>query len=562
MPRKRPNINNTNHKQSRKFSRRVKFIFSLAGFSFLDSEGYDFKIGHRAGELDAIFYYQNIILICEYTSRKNNIKDHIRSKHEFFQQIDSNKKIFLEWLANTFNGNCSPLTKYTENQVLFRFLYFSEEELKLDESLSSQFPLITFVEPRYLEYFYKTAQCIHKSIKYEIYRFLQITDNQIGLSSTESGSKSISTTIISPEEFTGTKNGVRTVSFMMSAETLIKNSYVLRKDNWEDSIILYQRLIQKDKLRGIRKFLSRKEETFYNNIIVALPDDVFFLDKDGQQTALDKIKQCGVYTMMIPDKMNTICIIDGQHRIYAHYEGSDKDPMEPVISGLRKKLHLLVTGLVFPPKMSNIMRSKIESEIFLEINTNAKPIPPDVLLHIKGIKDPLSDIGLARAIIEKLNNEQIFYKKFELSLLEYQKIKIASIIKFALRYLVSIDEKEKKNLYYYWSGDKSALQDFNDDAYNDYLTYCTHSLKEYFSAIRACFKNDWENSNSKLLSVISINGFILAYASFIDNSGIKDFHFFRKKFKHLKVDFSKQYFPYTSSQYKKFSIEILRVLNG
>lgn len=59
--------------------------------------------------------------------------------------------------------------------------------------------------------------------------------------------------------------------------------------------------------------------------------------------------------------------------------------------------------------MSDVQKAKIESGIFLDINTNAKPVPPDVLLHIKGLKDPLSDIGIARAVIERLNKEDIFY---------------------------------------------------------------------------------------------------------------------------------------------------------
>ena len=485
------------------------------------------------------------------------LKSHIRKKHEAFDQIEKNKRIFLDWIKKEFSYN--KIEQYNENQYIIKYLYFSQNELNLTKEDEQLYPLIRFVEPRYLEYFNRMAQCIHKSVKYEVYRFLNITSNQIGINTTESTQKCISATIISPKESTGINNGVRIVSFMMSAETLIKNSYVLRKDNWEDSITLYQRLIQKEKIKGIRKFLATRQEAFYNNIIVALPSNVYFLDKEDHPIDIDSIGGYGVCKMMLPDEMNSICIIDGQHRVYAHYEGETNDPYESDIANLRKKLHLLVTGLVFPNEMSDIQKSKIESSIFLDINTNAKPVPPDVLLHIKGLKDPLSDIGLARAVIEKLNKGKVFPHMFELSALDNGKIKIASIIKFALRYLVTIEPKDKKSLFDFWDGDKNNLKRLDDSEYRSYIDFCVKHITIYFSALKDSHQQEWNNPNSKLLSVISLNGFIIAYNRYIDQKNeLGNFDLFNNRFRQLHTDFSRESFPYTSSQYKKFSDEILK----
>lgn len=71
--------------------------------------------------------------------------------------------------------------------------------------------------------------------------------------------------------------------------------------------------------------------------------------------------------------MNSICVIDGQHRIFAHYESGIDSKQERIIAELRKRLHLLVTGLIFPPEMSAEERVRIQSEIFVDINSNAKP---------------------------------------------------------------------------------------------------------------------------------------------------------------------------------------------
>ena len=545
----------SNKKVNRIFKNKIKKLFISAGFQQIKTENHHFEIGYRRAEVDSLFIYENILIVCEDTSTTSDIKSHIRKKHEAFDQIDKNKGDFLDWIKNEFSYN--DIEQYSENQYLIKYLYFSQNELNFSKEEAGLYPLIKFVEPRYLEYFNRMVQCIQKSVKYEVYRFLQINSNQIGSNTTESKKKCISATIISPKESTGLNNGVRIVSFMMSADTLIKNSYVLRKDNWEDSITLYQRLIQKDKIKGIRRFLAKRQEAFYNNIIVSLPSKVYFLDDNDRPINLDSIGKYDVCKMMLPDEMNSICIIDGQHRVYAHYEGEKNDPDEIQISNLRKKLHLLVTGLVFPESMSDVQKAQIESGIFLDINTNAKPVPPDVLLHIKELKDPLSDIGIARAVIERLNREDIFLHMFELSALDERKIKTASIIKFALRYLVTIESKEKKSLFDYWDGDKKKLQELNDQEYNSYIDFCVKQIRMYFSALKDSHKQEWSDESSKLLSVISLNGFIIAYNRYIDQKELGSFDFFKNRFIDLHTDFTREKFPYTSSQYKKFSDEIL-----
>ncbi|MEL7598405.1 MAG: DGQHR domain-containing protein, partial [Clostridiaceae bacterium] len=324
-----------------------------------------------------------------------------------------------------------------------------------------------------------------------------------------------------------------------------------------------QRLIDKNKIKKIREFLVKKEETFFNNIIVGLPDKVRFENDKGDFFTIDNIGNYENCNLIIPDTINSICVIDGQHRIYAHYEGNENDKNEQKISELRKKLHLLVTGLIFPPNMKNIQRAQIQSEIFLDINSNSKPVPADVLLHIEMLKDPFSDIGLARRIIEKLNKNKVFLNRFELSPLDEtkdnSKIKVASIVKFALRYLVTINPLDGKvSLYTYWDGDKLALKNMDSSALDEYIKFCAKQLSDYFSAIRKNFTDAWNDNNSKILSVTSINGFIIAYNRQLIKNGLQDFEFFDKCFKKFNIDFSKEEFRYTSSQYRKFSNIIIK----
>lgn len=115
----------------------------------------------------------------------------------------------------------------------------------------------------------------------------------------------------------------------------------------------------------------------------------------------------------------------------------------------------------------------------------------------------------------------------------------------------------KKSLYEYWNGDKTAFSKKDETALNEYIDFCTKTIDEYFSTIRDTFKEEWNNSESKILSVISLNGFIIAFNRQLSKNGIRDYSFYNECLKKLDIDFSKEAFPYTASQYRKFSGKIL-----
>ena len=448
--------------------------------------------------------------------------------------------------------------QYRPERYFLYYIYISQIELEITEDEKNRYSNLLFWNPETLSYFNRMAQCIQYSARYEIFRYLGLKNDEIGFSGSEGGKTTIKAPIIYPQEATGLRNGVRVVSFMMSAEKLLRTSYVLRKDSWEESMFLYQRLIEKDKVKSIRAFLAQKGEAFYNNIIVALPDNITFEDDTGTPILVENIGDFQHCKLVLPDEMNSVCIIDGQHRIFAHYEAPATEKYELQIAPLRKQLHLLVTGLIFPTEMKESERKQIQSQIFLDINDNTKKVASNVLTHIEMVKDPFSDIGLARRVMERLNKKRVFLNRFELSALDENKIKVASIIKFALRYLVTVTPAEgKTSLYAYWQGDKEAFQQKDEVALNDYIEFCARSIDLYFSAIRDAFKSSWNDPASKMLSVISINGFIIAFNRQLNKYGVSEYSFYSSCLRKLSIDFSKNGFPYTSSQYRKFSGKIL-----
>lgn len=540
------------------FRKKIRSSFTDAGFTYFSTLDKHFPIGTRTVELDYLFLYENIIVICEDNTKQKKDIDHIRNKNESFAEIRNNKTAFLNWLSNTFLEKATMVKQYRPERYFLYYIYISQTELEITEDEKNRYSNLLFWDPETLSYFNRMAQCIQHSARYEIFRYLGLKHDEIGFSGSEGGKTTIKAPIIYPQEATGLHNGVRVVSFMMSAEKLLRTSYVLRKDSWEESMFLYQRLIEKDKVKSIRAFLAQKGEAFYNNIIVALPDNVTFEDDAGTPILVENIGDFQHCKLVLPDEMNSICIIDGQHRIFAHYEAPATEKYELQIAPLRRQLHLLVTGLIFPTEMKEPERKQIQSQIFLDINDNTKKVAPNVLTHIEMVKDPFSDIGLARRVIERLNKKRVFLNRFELSALDESKIKVASIIKFALRYLVTVTPAEgKTSLYAYWQGNKEAFQQKDEASLNDYIEFCANSIDLYFSAIRDAFKSSWNDPASKMLSVISINGFIIAFNRQLNKYGVSDYPFYSSCLRKLSIDFSKNGFPYTSSQYRKFSGRIL-----
>ncbi len=545
------------------FARRIRTTFVNAGFVSLPTNGIHRQFGNQMGELDHVFVFENIVVICEDTTDQSP-RDHLKKKKVVFDQLLANKKEFIDWITTDFSERLGQFDSYGAARYKVFILYFSKLDMAPTKADIELFDPIRIVRPASLAYLSKMALNIRKSSRNDIFRFLDVHSNDLGAADSSQQGRWIPTTIIYPTDSTGFENGVHIVSFMMSAEVLLRNSYVLRKDNWEERMELYQRLIERDRIQSIRKYLAEHKRTFINNIIVSLPTEVEFKDAAKKKVLLENVSSFDHVQMLIPDEMNSICVIDGQHRIFAHYEGTDA--LEAQIAPLRKKLHLLVTGLIYPASMSTFERRKFEAEIFLDINSNAKPVPPDVLLFIERLKDPFSDRGVARAVLSDLNQRAPLENRFQLSALDDGKVKIASIIKFALRYLVAIDDDPNQwSLFSYWSTDKdraALLKEKSEQSSTDHLEqfveYAGGVLSTYFGAVRKQFAPDWDDPESRLLSTTAINGFLIALRKSLAVYGVLSFDEYRKRLGGLTVDFSKTEFPFTSSQYAKFSRVILK----
>lgn len=545
----------------RSFTRRIRNLFTNMGFIYIPSDGLHFKIGNKTGELDSVFMYENVLLVVEETT-STSAWSHAKNKKILAEEILGSKGDLIQILRENFKDHDVMLSKYKPSRLRVFYLYISLTDMDLDDDDVALLKPMLLVDSKALNYFDKLAKTIKRSARTDLWRFLELSSGDIGAATNASAGRTIDTAIISPDDNTGFNSGVRLVSFMIAADVLLRNGYVLRKDNWGYSTDLYQRLIDPNRIKTIRRFVASDDTAFLNNIIIGLPEEVAFKDASGSHIGLDDIQDYSGYQMTLPDEFNSLCIIDGQHRVFAHYEGVDE--LEAKVASIRSKVHLLATGLIFPKTMGPLERLQQQGEIFLAINSNSKPVPADVLLAIQALRDPYADIAIARRVLESLNRRTVFKNMFQLSQMDNAPIKIASIIKYALRYLVDIDAND--GLFMQWVAgepDRLKLRSKDDETLlASYVSYATSSLDGYFGALRAAHKDEWTDPEFKITSTTALNGMIIAFRRSLPAMGVLSNPEYAALMGKWKIDFAKTEFRFASSQYNLFSLTVLQDLFG
>jgi len=566
-------------KRRNDFQVKIEKIFTCSGFSSVKVNHFQFQLGNRSNELDHLFVYKNILIIAEDTIKALKEKEkreasgqqyginHKAQKEETSRIIFEKTSEFLDILKKEFPNEPS-FSYYKPNELKIYYLYFEYGAVDISKDDVARYTHLMFIDSATMNYFFAMSQSIKCSFKYELFRYLKIKRSDVGKADPNDESDLIlKTSIIYPDSTTGFFGGVRMVSFMMKPSTLLENCCVLRKDGWKEKLDLYQRLITPKRIKSIRDFVCDNNTTFLNNIIVTLPKGVKFFkaESDGSERmiSLDEIvKYDKNITMHIPSDYNSMAIIDGQHRVYAYYEDVNfQSQQEQKISRLRNELNLLVTGIIYPDNdqyNNDLEKRKFESSLFVSINKNAKPVDADTLIQVQSIMNPTSGEAISRKVIEKLNENGPFEKQFQLSKVVPAPIKTASIIEFALASLL-IAKNSDTSLYRYWLRKEEKNSDFvlvKEQDIESYINYCVNSLNDYFSAIQSKFLSYW-NNDSKLLKVISINAFIIAYRETLKQTdGPHNSTYYQAIFAPLKMSFNDEEnapFPYAGARYSRFA---------
>lgn len=565
-------------KEQRDQKKEIQDIMKRVGFRRLSRiDGTEFVYKGRTSELDDIFICENVIILTEYTVGE----PHLLKKSLLYNLINENAGEFVRFIVDNkifdsfneeYETKISP--KYSINQLKVRILYCSKKTISTEHK--DVVKGVSYFDYHIVKYFKSLTSVIKLSARHEFLEFLEIKETDFGdnIFSSSTGTTNCFSGHILPEEKSSFKEGYKIISFYIDAESLLKRAYVLRQEGWrkKENVGYYQRMLDSKKIASMRKYLSDEQRVFINNIIATISENdiKLYADQDRrQEISIDengKFVNGSNHTNITPafidiqNKCNIIGIVDGQHRTYAYHEGDDC--YEQYISHLRKIQNLLVTGIVFPKTESKENRLKFEANLFLEINANQKKVGQLIQQEIQMLTMPFSSIAIGKCILNILNEHGPLANLIEMYTYEKGKIKTASIVSFALKPLIKIDNSKTDTLFRVWDNEeKEKLLDINNNDYSlleEYKKFCAKKISEVLSAFKANLDSSmWAPYNAKtstgILTVTFINGVLNLIRLLIENGKLTDISTYRKYLEGINsFDLKK----YKSSQYRRMGNDL------
>ena len=534
----------------------IRSVFKNAGFKKVFSvSDKEFTFKGATSDFDDVFVLENIIIFAEYTiTKSSNISYHLKPKKIIYDTILANKPEFLEFYEEEFPEFKEARDDfYDYDQCKIIILYCSKNSI--NPRHKELIPDISYFDYPILKYFKSVSDAIKLSSKYELFSFFGFSNQDVGKESIKTADPADRYKgSILPHSHSNFRKGFKVVSFYIDPKSLLKRSYVLRRDGWRDEGGLYQRMISKPKINAIRKYLNDKERVFINNIIVTLPSNTKLVDDKGNTVNPSKLTKTAPVIIQIQNGFNVVGLIDGQHRVFAYYEGGK---YEEKIKKLREKQNLLVTGIIYPKKVEKLDQTKFEANLFLEINSNQTNAKSDLKQAIGLLLQPFSSISIAKAVINRLNTSGPLEDKIERHFYDKEKIKTTSIVSYGLKPIVKFSGTDSFFTLWDNTNKENLLKENDVDLLSEYIQYCSDEINNFLTALRITIdKSKWsanKDVKNKVLSTTAINGFIICLRKMIEDRKDGDQKYYTKKLKNINdFDFS----TYKSSQYGRMGRDL------
>ena len=488
---------------------KLQDIFGGAGFKHIPADNIHFKLQERMGEIDHIFVWENVVLLCEETAGKD-VSAHCTKKIFFHRLIAADWPGFFDAYRllnkdlDAYIGN-----KYLPQELEVRHIYYSEEH-DVGQGVGVNADPFQILSRSQASYFSSLTKTIAKSAKYEILKYLGVTLNRVGkarISGSGVSSQSFPGFAI-PAAHTNYPKGFAVVSFYADPMSLIQRAYVLRRDGWENPDLSYQRFVRAEKLGEMRDYLSNNGKVFINNLIVTLPSQALLRSSDGIVDP-NVFAQKTYVNLELPLELGTVGIVDGQHRILAYFEGDG--PIEKKIEPLRERQNLLVTGIIFASNYTPDMRVKFEAELFLAINNTQTGVNTQLRQDLETIINPETPLAIARSIVNRLSHTGPLEGLMQMSQFDPpEKIAAGSLGPYVVKPLT------QKGSPLFKSWDPTGVRNLTDVGHRqEYINYCVAEINKLLVGARHNLGGRWKPSaQAGVLSTTAVGGLILLLGRF------------------------------------------------
>ena len=281
--------------------------------------------------------------------------------------------------------------------------------------------------------------------------------------------------------------------------------------NNNDEVLGVQRPLKYEKVRAIKKYLTTRNATFPNSIIVNVKrDDVICEEND-------------ILELKVNDE--TFTIIDGQHRLFGfeEYTGNQFELILTIFIGLD---------------------SELQAEVFSIINTQQTKVDPSLNINLELADKTDNPRKVIVQIAQSLNYDKDSPWYDNIKLLGSQSEGIISLSSFVKPiFNLTYPEKEFytiKNMLKdaYPEFPSLSLLDVDTDRYPLWLFYKEHNksviykiLLNYFNAIKTIFPTDWLSQESLLNKTSGYNAIMKLFGDVVKvgiSKGTLSEDFFRK----------------------------------
>jgi DNA sulfur modification protein DndB len=317
------------------FEDQLWMILANMGFTFLN-EGRFFKLPYSddyslTQQVDLVAVDDETILIVECKAAETIKKN--RSFKEAIDAIGGQREGIFNTLQKVFPGS--------KHKVGFIFATMNYVLGKQDLDMLQNFEIAHFEEEQ-IEYYEGLTSLLGPAAKYQLLGNLFQGQKIPGLRS-------------KVPAVMGKLGSHTFYSFSIEPERLLKICYVLHRTKANKELMpTYQRMVKKDRIKLIEKFIS-DGGFFPNSVVINIDKGRRALKWEPADKQCDDTL-CRIGVLSLPQKYRSAFIIDGQHRVYGYANTKYKN-----------------TNAIPVVAFENLARSE-QVELFMQINENQKSV--------------------------------------------------------------------------------------------------------------------------------------------------------------------------------------------
>lgn len=316
------------------FEDRVWCLFEKLGFIYMNKDrsfimSYDFNDPNNTQQIDVFAADEETVIIVECKAAET-IKDGVFKKplEAFRGQMDGLRR--------------EAQKKFPKAKVKFIWATHNYIMSPTDQEKMRQWDIVHFSDA-VINYYYELVKHLGSCARY------QLLGNLFANQEIRNMDDKI-------PAIQGEMGGHKYYSFSIEPERLLKIGYVLHRNEANKNMMpTYQRLIKKNRLSKVRKFIN-DGGYFPNSLIISIESggrglqfDVSGMKVDGAHSKL------GV--LHLPKKYRSAYIIDGQHRLYGYSDSN-----------------FATTNSIPVVAFADLDRSE-QIKLFMDINENQKAVP-------------------------------------------------------------------------------------------------------------------------------------------------------------------------------------------